>query len=502
MEPTLVRESVASQAPGSVGASDAKLLAHLFSSEECEALTRRAEGEGFAVTAHDYPPDYRNNDRRVFDDPALAQWLFTRVRAKLPPFIAGRRGPLALLGLNPRFRACRYRDGQSFTVHQDGAYAPSARARSQLTLQISLSEPEAFSGGRTRFYEARGGRLIGAALPSRGSALLFPHDAWHDGEPVTHGTKVVLRTDVLYEADDDGDALAPGVLGGHRGYVFDALPLPDGIVVTAGRDKLVRVFAANGDAAASDATFACRAAIAGHTASVTCLGLAGGRLFSGSRDRTVRAVDVARGISEVVRTVSGTVLGISATPDGEWVAALATGELESEHGPRVKAHDGWAWSVAVLEDGTRVSVGEDGALVWTRERGGVLTRRDLGRAARALAVLGDGRVVVGFADGSLAWLAATPTEDPSDRWIHAHAHAVTRLAVLDRGGRGESLAIASASEDGFVRLWDIDGRPLGESQRAGIVRSVRALGSARRGEVLVAEDDGYARVLQLRVPAT
>jgi hypothetical protein len=40
-----------------------------------------ASGIGFAATGHDYPPSYRDNDRLVHDDPALAT-----LRKILPDF--------------------------------------------------------------------------------------------------------------------------------------------------------------------------------------------------------------------------------------------------------------------------------------------------------------------------------------------------------------------------------------------------------------------------------
>src|SRR6185436_7663136 len=107
---------------------------------ECEALIAAAERQGFEASGNRYPGDYRNNDRLVRDDPELAAWLFERIKSQLPP---------GALGLNPRFRFCRYRDGQQFTVHRDGAWAPSATARTRLTVQVYLNE--GFTGGATHF---------------------------------------------------------------------------------------------------------------------------------------------------------------------------------------------------------------------------------------------------------------------------------------------------------------------------------------------------------------
>src|SRR5688572_4174826 len=85
--------------------------------EACAVLVRDAERRGFATAETDYPPTYRNNDRQVHDDAALAAHLFERARGFLP---VGLEGTRSLLGVNPRFRLCRYTTGQRFNIHQDG----------------------------------------------------------------------------------------------------------------------------------------------------------------------------------------------------------------------------------------------------------------------------------------------------------------------------------------------------------------------------------------------
>ncbi len=57
-----------------------------------------------------------------------------------------------LVGLNTRFRACRYQGGQSFRIHRDGAYAAEPGVRSHLTLQLYLDDDPARAGGHTRFF--------------------------------------------------------------------------------------------------------------------------------------------------------------------------------------------------------------------------------------------------------------------------------------------------------------------------------------------------------------
>jgi hypothetical protein len=142
---------------------------------------------GAAVLA----PKSRNNDRVMFDDVALATDLFARTKAVLP----SRFGGGTLLGYNERFRGYRYRDGQRFAPHFDGAYyrpeTPTGREGSQITVLFYLND--GFAGGETNIID-----YDVVIAPKKGSALLFEHAILHEGCAVTSGVKYVLRTDAMY----------------------------------------------------------------------------------------------------------------------------------------------------------------------------------------------------------------------------------------------------------------------------------------------------------------
>src|SRR3954469_20730797 len=83
-----------------------------LSAAECAAFIARGESGGFASANADYPPSYRNNERLVIDDAALADRMAERLRLHLPQDHVehdeagtGRRWTLA--GVNERFRFCR-----------------------------------------------------------------------------------------------------------------------------------------------------------------------------------------------------------------------------------------------------------------------------------------------------------------------------------------------------------------------------------------------------------
>ena len=168
--------------------------------EVCDALVARIEAESPALAPINVAGGavvdtrVRNNERVMFDDAALAADLFARTRAFLPALLDDAQ----LVGLNERFRGYRYRNGQRFAPHFDGAYfrPPAARGRegSQVTVLFYLND--GFAGGETRLidYEV-------TIAPRRGSVLFFEHAMLHEGCAVTAGTKYVLRSDAMYWFD-------------------------------------------------------------------------------------------------------------------------------------------------------------------------------------------------------------------------------------------------------------------------------------------------------------
>lgn len=463
------------------------LLSQAVPAARCRSLLDRLSSIGFSLTGGGYPAGYRDNDRLVLDDGALAAeiWALPALQAALTAL-----GPLEALGAtwlpvaaNPRLRACRYEGGQSFTRHRDGAWLQTDDRRSFLTAQLYLDD--GFVGGATRFYDRRDAPVARVSVvPRRGDLVLFDHRLWHDGEAVTVGRKHVLRTDIVFERAPDrardeeptGDRYdVPGAP-----YVFSLVARRDGTLAAGTREGRVLCLARTGEGLVA------RLRVSVGPSSVTALAEdAAGRLFAGTRSGVVHRLD-EDGTTEAWSTESAVT---ALAPLGDGVLAATAGGAIACLGPggaRVVATlPGWAWSLAAptpTSTDRRTFVATDAGLfaldeanlhatqlsaapcrtvartrvgaVFTGDAHGALRRLGSGAvlaahagAVTALLADGDGFVSAGE-DGTLVHVACPDTAAPRivaghaahDDFVHALAHA--------NGG-----TIASAGYDGTVRLW-------------------------------------------------
>ena len=172
-------------------------LPRFFSESLCADYVKQAKEAGFAQQEF-YGGETRA--RATFDSTQMAQDLLQR----LPdlPSLDEFYGPLLrpdpdvnalsefkASGLNERFRFYEYSEGARFSLHHDISYE-AVHARSFLTLLIYLNE--GMVGGETTFEDEL------TITPQLGTCILFPHELMHQGLPVTSGTKVVLRSDVMF----------------------------------------------------------------------------------------------------------------------------------------------------------------------------------------------------------------------------------------------------------------------------------------------------------------
>lgn len=377
----------------------------VLSAQECQDIIHTAENAGFMDASEAYPPTYRNNDRQLLDDPALAARMFSRLKHLLPDRIDG----ASLIGLNERFRLCRYREDQRFTVHQDGAWHPDEHTASKLTLMLYLNDADDFEGGSTRFYTSRGGPVWKSVRPAAGRLVLFDHRLWHDGQRVRRGVKYILRTDVLYRQSS--------ALSGHRGYVWAVAAMPDGRLATAGRDQTIRIW--------KDGR--CAIVHQWHTLSALALAVdSEGRLWSGSRDKTVRKGGA------LVGEHKGAVLSLCSDRRSVYSGGADGVVRRWPDGQVVAVHDGWVRALCmdqeqVVSGSEDRAVAVDGTVRWT-----------LGAEVWSLCAIG-GEIFAGLSDGRICALKSGRS------WV---AHAAGVRALCEHRG-----VLTSGGEDGRLRWW-------------------------------------------------
>lgn len=470
--------------------------------EECTALIERLEAAGIGATAAHYPPSYRNNDRLVLDDEALARTLYARMEKYAPAVLHDGDTVWHRTRLNPRFRCCRYRDGQCFTIHRDGEYHEGPLERSRLTFMIYLNDGSEFRGGATRYYRDRSGDvLLRSVTPRRGACILFDHALWHDGEAVHEGTKYVLRSDVIYTAEKRA-AEQPAR---HLGYIWSAILLKDGRLASAGRDQTIRIFRVED----SPNDLHELQVLRGHEGSVACLAEARGALYSGDRKG-----HLARWIvdGESLRFAGkftaheGAVLAIAAVQSARFGDCVATsgadGVVRIFHDSQtpiatLHGHTGWVWTMAVHAKEREEFIytgGEDGAVIRHALDGVTPAQRvSFGAPVHSLLRTND-RLIIGMSDGRIILCDPQTLTVINER--RAHRGSVRSMIELSDG------RIASGGEDDAVAIFSADLKI--EQARFFHTDFVRAIVELPGGTLLSASYDGTLRrsdVITLRTDA-
>ncbi|KAL8668149.1 MAG: hypothetical protein Q9202_000127 [Teloschistes flavicans] len=215
----------------------AVILDNVLTRAECDHLVRAAEartngeweqaminiggGHQRLIT------DARDCGRIIWDDAEIVAKIWNRVKDQVPEILS-LRGQAQITGngpvrrgetwgfsrLNERMRFLKYTEGQYFRPHCDGSYVtPDGEEISFYTLHLYLNEPEKFApggqkaGGATRFHTMSWDENKHFDVdPKVGRVLVFQHrNLLHSGEDVTRGTKLTLRTDLMYKKVEQGE---------------------------------------------------------------------------------------------------------------------------------------------------------------------------------------------------------------------------------------------------------------------------------------------------------
>merc|ERR1711874_863661 len=165
-------------------------LDNVLSAAECEDLIKKTVFRGrFRGGGRNFD---RNNQRCIIDSHEYADLIWERIKSHLPQTWNSH----PVVGLNERLRFLKYSPGEYFKPHLDGSYErPDGKEISFITIQLYLNE--GFKGGNTTFMSDGSSKDVGV-VPKIGRILVFQHDILHEGSVLVRGTKVTMRTDVMY----------------------------------------------------------------------------------------------------------------------------------------------------------------------------------------------------------------------------------------------------------------------------------------------------------------
>lgn len=154
----------------------------------------------------------------VFEHPLTTRRLWRKLEPVILPHISSfikNANSGEPIGLNPRLRVLRYdaTDNDVFEPHFDATTRVN-ESTTLLTVLIYLNDGggKDFEGGETCFLDSKsikGHDTAAVITPSTGNVVVFEHDLFHSSAPLNFGTKYILRTDVLFQLNQQGGVESP-----------------------------------------------------------------------------------------------------------------------------------------------------------------------------------------------------------------------------------------------------------------------------------------------------
>ena len=353
-------------------------------------------------------------------------------------------------------RVARHVLGVHFDRVHHIAYAPDGRT-------LATTDPD----GAVLWDAATGARL--RRLP-HDDATVLAFSA--DGKlAVGSPERAILVHDLARNSDV--------ILSGYTTWINDLVFSPDRrMLASAGGDGSIRLWHPS---ATEDQR------LGGHDGEVTGLAFHPSLplLFSTGMDRTLRAWDLDTGRGEVIVPSGAGTIAIS--PRGDRIAcasdnAVSVWDAETRQLRQLGSHDAFVGMLAFAPDGASVaSASDDGTVrVWTFDGRPPTVLRGHDAGVYIVTFAADGTLISGDIRGSVrVW------RDGDSEELPGHRLRVNDIAVSPDGRH-----IATASEDGTARIWDLP-------QRRRFFRSddtdVFALAFASDGAIVAGSREGTVR---------
>lgn len=308
-----------------------------------------------------------------------------------------------------------------------------------------------------------------------GSPETFRHEAsitalalLTDNRVVSAGSDGLVK--IWQGGRDNKPIVSPHAQGGPASQVLSLAPLSDGGFASGGLDGRIVVWRADGSFE--------KGLPKGAAGIYALTRLDADHLLSGDAEGRVKLWSVQKGLELQSFNHGGFVRALVVLGDGRFASAgddgqVAIWQVERPGAPLARYLQGSAvYDLALMQDGS-VAAGDSAGKVkvWLAdEPRGQRTTLVNGAPVRALAALPDGRLASGGEDGSVRlWqkdlrgraVVLDPGLPAPEIGLSGQPSAIRALAVLDDG------RIAGGSADGMVRIWHGDGAGRPELHRAG-----------------------------------
>jgi hypothetical protein len=146
--------------------------------------------------------------------------------------------------------------GGKFSAHFDGRRLEDLNTQSFLSVNIYLNTIPSTSFGSTRILKSpfqpgsdaapfplpaiTPDQILFKIQPVLGTAAIFRDTVWHDGEELLEGEKFLLRTDVMYEREEEFDFERLYGKLGDREKGEKALGIAEGLEDAGNREEAVK----------------------------------------------------------------------------------------------------------------------------------------------------------------------------------------------------------------------------------------------------------------------
>jgi WD40 repeat protein len=429
------------------------VIRQAFNPEYCHTLLSKAIELGFNEANLKYPKTYRNNERVQIDDALLAKKIFAKCRQHIPKKLEVNGHEMELVNLNSRLRFCKYSSGQNFSIHQDGTYYQNDTGRSALTFLLYLNDSSDYVGGTTSFFNNQYGDIeLANYKPQIGDILVFDHKIWHSGDIVEKNSKYILRSDFIYEENNQYHDCP---IHNHQGYIWKLKGLPNKLIASSSRDKTIKIW---------NEKLELLQTLKEHENSVFDMSVnTSGDIYAVSRDGFMSIFKNLKNKYSFVSKIDtkhSCVLSVLVLGCGRVITTGSDNKLRlwNEHGLKLACSsecNDWQWKCVKLTKNRILSCSGDGCLnVWSIEDLSLIQQYQLEKGPIRCLELRDGYIYLGFENGCVSKL----NSDDFTLVCEWQAHkGIIRDLLVDED------KLISCGEDNQIQISLMNGQHIGSN---------------------------------------